>query len=73
MAENTPEEKSGFLSVMGSVLSAFIGVQSNKNRERDFAKGKMWHFILGGIIATVVFMLTVWFAVTQVMKTVPPT
>ncbi len=71
VAGKDSSEKHGFLAVMRSVAAAFFGVQSNKNRERDFAKGKMWHFILGGLIATMVFMGGVWFAVVQVMKSTP--
>jgi hypothetical protein len=39
-----------------SVAAAFIGVQSNKNREKDFAQGKLSHFIIGGLIAVAVFI-----------------
>ncbi|MCK4710988.1 MAG: DUF2970 domain-containing protein, partial [Gammaproteobacteria bacterium] len=31
-------------------------VQSNKNRERDFNKGKLWHYILGGLIFAAIFI-----------------
>ena len=34
-----------------------IGVQSRKNKERDFTEGKPIHFIVGGLIGTVLFML----------------
>ena len=33
-----------------SVLSAMFGVQSQKTRERDFAKGKATHFVIIGLI-----------------------
>ena len=43
---------------MKSTLAAFIGVQSNANRERDFQHGKMSHFIWMGLILGIVFVLT---------------
>lgn len=45
-----------FFQVMTSVSAAMFGVQSNKNRERDFNKGKLWHYILGGLIFAAVFI-----------------
>lgn len=39
-----------------SVASAFIGVQSNKNRERDFNEGKFSHFVVVGLIAVILFI-----------------
>ncbi|MES1939611.1 hypothetical protein T5B8_05188 [Salinisphaera sp. T5B8] len=39
-----------------SVLAAFFGVQSSANRERDFTRGKASHFILLGVVATVLLI-----------------
>jgi hypothetical protein len=38
------------------VLAAFFGVQSNKNRERDFTSGKPWVFIMVGLVLTVLLV-----------------
>lgn len=46
-----------------SVMAAFFGVQSSRNRERDFRHGKASHFIILGVVATLLFILTVWMAV----------
>ena len=49
--DNQPEtpgddDKSpSFLQVVGSVLAAFFGVQSSKNKERDFKHGNHRVFI----------------------------
>ncbi len=51
--------KPGFLSIVRSTLAAAIGVQSSKNRERDFTQGSPLAFIAAGIIFTVLFILTV--------------
>ena len=44
--------------MLKSTLAAFIGVQSNANRERDFGHGKMSHFIWMGLLLGIVFVLT---------------
>ena len=46
-----------FWQVLSSTLAAAFGVQSRKNRERDFTKGKPSQFIFMGIGFTVVFVL----------------
>lgn len=57
----------GFFAVVGSVFSAAFGVQSSRNRKRDFEQGRPIHFIVGGIIGTVVFIALVLFAVMAVL------
>ncbi|WP_348523005.1 DUF2970 domain-containing protein [Endozoicomonas sp. G2_2] len=42
-----------------SVMAAFFGVQSSANRERDFTRGKASHFILLGLLATVVLIAVI--------------
>jgi hypothetical protein len=49
----------GFGRVLRSVLSAFLGVQSNRNRERDFTHGKLSHFVVVGLVVTTLFVLLV--------------
>ncbi|GLX78834.1 hypothetical protein tinsulaeT_21740 [Thalassotalea insulae] len=39
-----------------SVAAAFIGVQSDKNRERDFTEGKFSHFVIIGLIGVILFI-----------------
>ena len=46
-----------FLEMLGSTLSAALGVQSERNRERDFSRGKASHFILMGLGFTIVFVI----------------
>ena len=56
------------LRVVKSIASAAFGVQSNRNREADFIQGNYRHFIIGGIVFTVIFVLTVAFVVSLVLK-----
>lgn len=48
-----------FWQLLKSTLSAFIGVQSNANRERDFSRGKISHFIWMGLLFGVIFVSTI--------------
>ncbi|RKZ69066.1 MAG: hypothetical protein DRQ44_03525 [Gammaproteobacteria bacterium] len=54
-------------SFMGSIISAWFGVQTKANRERDFEHGKFHHFVIGGIIFAVLFVLLVVGIVQVVM------
>ena len=47
-----------FGQLLKSTLSAFSGVQSSANRERDFKHGKMSQFIWMGLLFGLVFVLT---------------
>ncbi|WP_298191094.1 DUF2970 domain-containing protein [uncultured Pseudomonas sp.] len=53
--------------MLQSVLSAALGVQSGKNRSRDFSRGKPSHFIILGVLFTVVFVLVIFAVVKLVL------
>lgn len=60
--ERKPTDEPGdqpltLLEMLQSVLAAAFGVQSNKNRSRDFSRGKPSHFILLGLLFTGLFVL----------------
>ncbi len=57
-----------FTALLLSVLSAFLGVQSNSNRERDFSKGKLSHFIIIGLMLGLIFIFIVVSVVNIVIK-----
>jgi len=57
------------LSLIGSLFAGAFGVQTKKNRDRDFKHGKFHHFIIGGIIFAIVFVLAVIGIVKLVMST----
>ena len=44
---------------MGSVLSAAFGVQTSKNRARDFEAGSALPYIIGGLVFTILFILAI--------------
>jgi hypothetical protein len=71
----SPEErrgKLGPLTVIGSVLAAGLGVQSSKNRERDFKQGRIGVFIAAGILFTLVFIAAVVTVVQVVLSSSTP-
>jgi hypothetical protein len=47
------------LQVVSSVLAAGLGVQSSRNRERDFRRGRLGVFIAAGIVFTLLFIAAV--------------
>ena len=70
MSENNNEsdQKPGFIDIVKSTLAAALGVQSNKNRERDFKHGSIKTFAIAGIIFTVIFIGIVITVVKIVLK-----
>jgi len=54
--------------VVASVFAAGLGIQSSKNRERDFKQGRAGVFIVAGIVFTLIFIGTVYTVVQLVLK-----
>ena len=68
-AQAKKDEKSlNPLQVVSSVMAAGLGVQSSKNRERDFKQGRLGVFIAAGIIFTLLFIGTVFTVVQLVLN-----
>ncbi|WIO75587.1 DUF2970 domain-containing protein [Porticoccaceae bacterium LTM1] len=53
------ENKPSRWQIVKSALSAGFGVQSEKNRERDFKKGSAKTFIVVGLLLTTAFVLSI--------------
>ena len=66
---NQQRSGTGFFAVLQSVGAAMIGVQSSRNKERDFTHGKPLHFIIGGLLGTVVFVLCIGLLVKYLIAT----
>ena len=66
--QQEPEKRLNPLQVVGSVLAAGFGVQSSKNRERDFKQGSFGTFIAAGIIFTILFVGAVYLVVSTVLS-----
>ena len=63
--------KPGLLKVIKSVLAAFLGEQSDANRQRDFTHGNPGMFIAVGLAMTVLLVLAVWMVVKLVLPATP--
>jgi hypothetical protein len=59
---------SGIKQVFQSVLAAFFGVRSNKGREKDFADGKLIHFVVVSVFLVFVFIGLLMLAVQLVIS-----
>ena len=53
--------------VVKSVLAAFIGVQSETNRKKDFEHGSLSTYVIAGFIFTVLFVAAIIFIVSIVV------
>ncbi|QKX18410.1 MULTISPECIES: DUF2970 domain-containing protein [Microbulbifer] len=62
------KQKPSFGQVVLSTLAAAIGVQSNKNRERDFKGGSIKTYVAAGLIFTALFVITLVLVVKTVLS-----
>lgn len=65
--EETGMPKPTIIEVIKSVLSAAVGVQSNKNRLKDFEQGSLAVYIVAGLIFTALFVIGLVFLVSKVI------
>ena len=67
--ENDPmkDKPLSLFQMIGSVLASFFGVQSSKNRERDFKRGKASQFIMVGILMTIVWYGCIYLLVNVIL------
>lgn len=63
---DSDQKKVSIFTMIGSIVAAGFGVQSQANRERDFEHGKFHHFVIGGLIFAILFI----FAVIGIVKLV---
>lgn len=67
--QKTPQ-KLTLWQIICSVFAAAFGVQSDKNRERDFQQAKPGTYIIAGVIFTITFVLVVISVVKLVLNNV---
>lgn len=53
-------------NVIKSVFAAAVGIQSDKNRQRDFEHGNLSSYIVVGIIFTVLFVILLVLLVSSI-------
>ena len=59
MTADKQPKKLQLKAIIQSTLAAAFGVQSSKNRQRDFQQGNLWVYIAAGIIFTLIFIFAV--------------
>jgi hypothetical protein len=64
---NNKNNENSFKDTAKSVGAAFLGVQSEANRKRDFTQGKFSHFIITGVIGVVLFIGILLLVVSAVL------
>lgn len=50
-------KKPNIWQVLGSTFAAALGVQSQRNRERDFSGGNLYVYLLAGLVFTLAFII----------------
>ncbi|MGQ0658759.1 MAG: DUF2970 domain-containing protein [Chromatiales bacterium] len=60
--------KPGLRAVLGSAFAAAFGVQSSRNRERDFSRGSPSRYVLAGLAGTILFVLVMYAVVRLVLR-----
>lgn len=65
--DNT-SQRPDFRAIVMSTLAAAIGIQSNKNRERDFVHGNIKVYAVAGLIFTTLFISSIVLLVKLVIR-----
>jgi len=68
MSENKEQQKPGLFNVLLSVLAAMVGIQSEKNRERDFTKGDVTNYLFVGVIVVAIFVFSLISFVNSILE-----
>jgi hypothetical protein len=65
--QDNRNKEANLLQVITSVLAAGFGVQSKKNRDRDFEQGNAATFVGVGVAAIILFILLLYAVVKLVL------
>jgi len=57
-----------FFRIIQSVLAAMVGIQSDKNREKDFENGNIGSYVFAAITVVVIFIFTLILIVNFVVE-----
>jgi len=56
-----------FWRLLRSIAAAAFGVQSQQHLEHDFARPGPWALVIGGLLATLLLVLSLWWLVEQLI------
>ena len=68
--ESADEKKHGALAIIASTLAAFVGVQNDANRARDFQQKSIIPYMIAGIVLTTCFIVALVVVAVQLDPTV---
>lgn len=57
-----------FLQLVKSIVGGAFGVQSEATRQRDFQQNSPMPYIIGGLLFTVIFVVTIMLIVRAVVR-----
>lgn len=70
--KSPPPARQSLGSVFRSVSASMFGVQSSKKHQEDFGRGNARVYAVVGLVATLLFILTVWGVVQLVVHVAQP-
>lgn len=70
--DSQKQQGQSLVTVIRSVAASMFGVQSGKQHSEDFRHGKASTYIAVGLIATILFVLTIWGVVQLVVRFAQP-
>ena len=67
---SNPKENKGtsVWQVIQSTLAGLFGIQSEKNRQKDFKQGSMADYILAGVVGVVILLIGMAVLVSSVIE-----
>ena len=65
---HTSDRPLGLWTTLLSVLAAFFGVQSSHQRIRDVTHGHPWHYLIVGLLMTLLVSGLFWAAVKLALR-----
>ncbi|MDP2561840.1 DUF2970 domain-containing protein [Psychrobium sp. 1_MG-2023] len=61
------KKKPSILQVVFSVFAALVGIQSDRNRQRDFTQGHIVQYIIAGVLITICVIAFLIFIVSRIV------
>ena len=68
MTDKDDKKQPSLFNIIQSVLAAMVGIQSDKNRERDFESGHIGNYIFVGIVMVIIFIFTLISIVDSILE-----
>ncbi|MBL8472331.1 MAG: DUF2970 domain-containing protein [Rhodocyclaceae bacterium] len=70
MSTQPPPRRASFFDTLRAVLGAFVGIRKRTSGDADMGSLNPVHVIIIGVVAAVIFVLTIVFAVRMIVSSV---